>query len=569
MDIKGRGISLDKIGLNIFIITIIILFITGGIIPSILSNMNKPVKAEQIDVINIQDSPNQYDYFYNTWIENKWYEFSIESDKYISIIDVNYTWITDQHSEEGLFLLMSPIKTIVTIGSSEINGSYSKTLNNFNGEKIEGVWRIWIEDISNDGGHKATNISLTFVSYGGKNQCPSVHIKSPNNEQTVTGTITINGEAHDPNGDWTIDWVMVNIDNNGWIKADGISYWSYEWDTTNVEDGEHMISVICSDGSLQSSCITVFLKVGNKNDPPYSLCNVYPLDGTTDISCEIDLKWDGGDPNINDMVSYDIYLGKKQFPPLIDTIVKPAYQKRITYNPGKLDEDTKYYCQIFAKDKYGETNNSVSWIFTTKKTGEWGLIKEFFSANRGDKGETIHNNDYIEYENEYDLNNSSIHTMIYAQSSTPYIAQEELIYGQVGHIYRVPNDNDGGKREVKFEMCINYSGVLSSKGMGIAEVKIQYEIRDNNYNIIKKDDIEHFKYRSIFNNNKHQNGKKNISITVELQENYEYTLYLKNIAKTSNWYLTFYWFEFSTSSMVDFGENGHYVKYDYIKVYLK
>ena len=561
---------MDKIRLNLITIIIPTLFITAGIIPSILSNFNTHIKAEQIDIISIIDSPNQYDYCSNTWIENNWYEFNIESDKNILNLEINYTWTTDQHPEEGSFLLMSPIKTIALIGSSETNGSYRKTINYFNGEPIEGIWRIWIEDISCDGGHKATNISLTFITYGGKNQCPSICINYPTNQQTITGMININGEAHDPNGDWTIDWVMLNIDNTGWIKADGTIYWSYKWDTTSVDDGEYMISVICSDGSLQSSCANTFIKVGNENDPPFSPCNVYPCQGTKNINCEIDLEWDGGDPNINDTVTYDIYMGKKQFPPLIDTIVKPAYQKRITYNPGLLDENTKYYCHISVKDKYGETNNSVSWNFTTKKNGEWGLVKEFFSANKGNKDEQIHNNnDYIEYLNEYDLNTSSIHTMLYAQSDTPYLSQEELIYGQVGHTYRVPNDNDGGKREIKFEMCINYSGVLSSKGIGIAEVKIQYEIRDNNYNIIKKGDIQHFKHRSLLYNNKHHNGKENISIILELQENYEYILYLKTIAKTTNWYFSFPIFKFSSSAKVDFGENNHYVKYDYINVYLK
>ena len=570
MDIKGRGFSINKIGLNIIVITLIILFITAGILPSILSNLNTPVKAEQIDVINISESPNQYDYYSNTWIENNWYEFSIESDKDISSIEVNYTWVTDHKSEEGLFFIMSPTKTIVLIGSGETNGSYIKTLNDFNEKTIGGTWRIWIEDISYDGGHKATNITLTFVSYGGKNQCPLLCIKYPTNEQTVTDTITITGEAHDPNGDLTINWIMLNIDNSGWFEVDCTSFWSYEWDSTKVEDGEHTISAICSDGNLQSSCMTVFFKVGNENDPPYSVYNIFPIDGAINISKEVYLEWDGGDPNNDDFVTYDIYLGKEQLPPLIDTIVIPAKQKRISYNPGKLDENTKYYCQIFVKDKYGSTNNSSSWNFTTKKTGEWGLVKEFFSANKGDKEELIHNNSHnpIEYKNEYVLNISSIYTMIKSQSNTPYIAQEELVWGQVGQTYRVPDD-DGGKREVKFEMCINYSGILTSNRLGIAEEEIQYILRDNNFNIIKKDEIEHFKYRSLLNKDKIINGIKNISIIIDLQESYEYTLYLKTIAKTTNWFFDFNWFEFSTCTKVDFGENNHYIKYDHIEVYLK
>jgi hypothetical protein len=142
------------------------------------------------------------------------------------------------------------------------------------------------------------------------------------------------------------------------------------------------------------------------------------------------------------------------------------------------------------------------------------------------------------------------------------------VWGQVGNSFTVLDD-DGGKREVKFLMSINYSGVLSSKFMGIAEGNIQCILKDKNNNIIKKYEIEHLKFRSLISKDMEINGNKNISIIVEIQESHEYVIYIKFIAKTTNWYNDLKFFEFSTSSKVDFGENNHYVKYDYINVYLK
>lgn len=102
----------------------------------------------------------------------------------------------------------------------------------------------------------------TYAEEAG-NLCPTVNIIYPQSGSVVNGTITVTGEAHDPNGDTDLEWVSVKIDDGDWDYATGTSSWSYIWDTTTVNDGTHSISAIASDGSLQSTVDVVEIVVDN------------------------------------------------------------------------------------------------------------------------------------------------------------------------------------------------------------------------------------------------------------------------------------------------------------------
>lgn len=113
--------------------------------------------------VSVSDSPGQYDYSYNTYDENGWADFTVSQTGVISQVTVSYSWNTDSWPDEGAFYLQSPSGTIATIGSGQTNGNYNVTLNDFNNEDLDGTWIIWIEDSYGDGGHQATNVTVTFT----------------------------------------------------------------------------------------------------------------------------------------------------------------------------------------------------------------------------------------------------------------------------------------------------------------------------------------------------------------------------------------------------------------------
>ena len=115
---------------------------------------------------------------------------------------------------------------------------------------------------------------------------PLVTIAQPEEGAVVNDIITITGTADNPVGGSGIKWVFVSIDNGEWKDAIGTTSWSYKWDTTTVDDGEHTISAVSSDGALESGIKTVTVTVKNHEDPEEE-------DPIPELTCIGSLKWTG------------------------------------------------------------------------------------------------------------------------------------------------------------------------------------------------------------------------------------------------------------------------------------
>lgn len=110
----------------------------------------------------VEDSPAAGSYDYNTWTEANWTEFEVTDSGQIDALEVSFTWDTDNYSNEGSFLLLSPEGLQATIASGLTDGTYTVDMNAFAGEEMNGTWRMWIEDTYGDGGHQATDINVNF-----------------------------------------------------------------------------------------------------------------------------------------------------------------------------------------------------------------------------------------------------------------------------------------------------------------------------------------------------------------------------------------------------------------------
>jgi hypothetical protein len=98
-----------------------------------------------------------------------------------------------------------------------------------------------------------------------------------------------------------------------------------------------------------------------ENDPPYTPNNPHPINGAINVPIGTNLSWSGGDPNGDD-VTYDVYFGSVNPPPLVQT-----NHDNTTYDPvGILDFDTKYYWKIVALEEFGLNASGPIWSFTTE-----------------------------------------------------------------------------------------------------------------------------------------------------------------------------------------------------------
>jgi uncharacterized repeat protein (TIGR01451 family) len=101
--------------------------------------------------------------------------------------------------------------------------------------------------------------------------------------------------------------------------------------------------------------------VAHENQAPNTPSSPSPADGAPDVSTDAHLSWTGGDPDLGDTLTYDIYLGTNTAPPVVST-----GQTQATYNPGTLSYGTLYYWKIVATDNHGSSSEGPVWSFTTK-----------------------------------------------------------------------------------------------------------------------------------------------------------------------------------------------------------
>ncbi len=113
--------------------------------------------------VNIPDSPAPDAYEYNTLDELGWTTAEVSATGEIAGVKIEYDWTTDDWPEEGSLLLESPAGTQTTVATGNPSGNYTVDMTAFNGEEMNGEWKLWIEDSYGDGGHQAAGITLTFT----------------------------------------------------------------------------------------------------------------------------------------------------------------------------------------------------------------------------------------------------------------------------------------------------------------------------------------------------------------------------------------------------------------------
>jgi hypothetical protein len=80
----------------------------------------------------------------------------------------------------------------------------------------------------------------------------------------------------------------------------------------------------------------------------------------TSVDVNAVLSWVGGDPNPDDVVTYDVYFGTSSSPPKMI-----SNQSITSYAPGTMQYSTTYYWKIIAWDDQGAHTNGPLWYFTT------------------------------------------------------------------------------------------------------------------------------------------------------------------------------------------------------------
>jgi len=103
------------------------------------------------------------------------------------------------------------------------------------------------------------------------------------------------------------------------------------------------------------------------------------LDGEEKVAPNVVLKWEGGDPDPDETVAYDVYFGKNQDPPLM-----AEGHEESSYAPGELIIKTNYYWKVVSRDSHGGVTEGPVWAFTTLIPGVIQFAEENYTALESD-----------------------------------------------------------------------------------------------------------------------------------------------------------------------------------------
>jgi hypothetical protein len=104
---------------------------------------------------------------------------------------------------------------------------------------------------------------------------------------------------------------------------------------------------------------TIVEKTG-PNSPPLAPSSPIPLNNSFNVSVFADLSWTCSDPDPDDSITYDVYVGSSLPPPL-----QSANQTNTSYDMEKLDYNKVYYWRIVAWDLYDNGTAGPLWLFHT------------------------------------------------------------------------------------------------------------------------------------------------------------------------------------------------------------
>jgi subtilisin family serine protease len=116
----------------------------------------------------------------------------------------------------------------------------------------------WQSSPNNDYGYGTIN-ALQAVENCTNGTLPPVVYINPLSE--ANGTVVITGTASSARQ--TIESVEVRIDSGQYEQAEGTSTWSYEWNTTSVPNGPHLVIARAFDGKIYSYEFRMVVQVDN------------------------------------------------------------------------------------------------------------------------------------------------------------------------------------------------------------------------------------------------------------------------------------------------------------------
>jgi len=234
----------------------------------------------------------------------------------------------------------------------------------------DGSVEITLTAKDSQGAESKCVLQLDILSGGGlppnPNNRPPLAAENPiptNLATNMGAEVMLRWTGSDPDGDQlTFDVFMAERGNELTLIAEGISQTSYQ--LVNLKANTTFFwQVICRDiyGAISLSPVTWQFATGDQsNFSPYQPANPFPEDMAIDQLPAFRFTWTGGDPDLNDILTYTFMLGQDQAAMSVATVTRQTY-----YDVENLELGKTWYWKVISADNRGKETQGPVWQFST------------------------------------------------------------------------------------------------------------------------------------------------------------------------------------------------------------
>jgi hypothetical protein len=215
---------------------------------------------------------------------------------------------------------------------------------------------------SQDGGDAF--IAGIEVEVSADSQNPTVGITSPAENDTIMGTVTVDGTAGD---DVAVDRVEVKVDDRSWAMASGTDAWTYTLNTVALTDGAHSITARATDTSGNTAEDSVNVDVNNEITGP-SITLLSPNgDEIWEVGSTQQITWET--VGIDDVtLRYSTDLGENW--EIIEITIDMGNPQWLDYS-WEIPDTPSIECLVYISGYFGEvpTQSAAPFTITSTTTG--------------------------------------------------------------------------------------------------------------------------------------------------------------------------------------------------------
>jgi hypothetical protein len=198
-----------------------------------------------------------------------------------------------------------------------------------------------------------------------ENSPPRVpHLLEPADSSDYTREyLTVSWECSDPDGDEVTYNVQLKENDDFVVYAGQTLLKTLDTGFGLLRNTMYTWRVVATDGLENSeSDWWTFFTPDQFNEPPYEPADPSPADGAIDVQItSVHLTWSAGDPDQDDVLTYDVYFGTGGDPELVATGLTET-----SYALPALEYDTAYFWSVISTDSRNESAASPLWTFTTR-----------------------------------------------------------------------------------------------------------------------------------------------------------------------------------------------------------